>query len=450
MLKAGGSAVDAALATNAALAVLEPMMNGPGGDLMALVWDEVSGELVGYNGAGRAPSGLSFAALKAELASRGEVDIPTIGPLSVTVPGAVRGWCDLHARFGKLPFAAVLAPAIALARGGAPVPPVIAAEWAAPRNDTDATSGGHYPAALAGWHAVFGAPPHSTGEVFANPALGDTLAALAAGGCDVFYAPGGAIAEKIVAMGASTGLRISAGDLAAHRGEWVAPVNTSFRGTTLFQLPPNPQGAAALEAMNVLEAFNFSSGEFNSADYLHAHIEAKKLAFADASAYFADPDFVEVPVEGIVSKAYAASQRARINMSSAARTDAPGLPPGGAPRRALRDMYGGDTTYLTAADSSGMMVSWIQSLYTGFGSGLVDPTLGFALQSRGALFSMVEGHPNVYAPGKRPFHTIMPGMAAQLPSADTPLGGGAQGAAAVGGGAPWVLSYGVMGGFMQP
>lgn len=339
MLKAGGSAVDAALATNAALAVLEPMMNGPGGDLMALVWDEVSGELVGYNGAGRAPAGLSYADLKAELASRGETGIPTLGPLSVTVPGAVRGWCDLHARFGKLPWAAVLAPAIALARGGAPVPPVIAAEWAAPAANGDATSGGKFPHALAGWDAVFGAPPHRTGDVFFNPALGDTLEALAAGGCDAFYAPGGAIAAKLVALAATTGLRLSAADLAAHTGEWVAPINTTFRGTTLFQLPPNPQGAAALETMNILEAFNFSAGAFNSADYLHAHIEAKKLAFADASAYFADPSFVSVPVEGIISKAYAATQRARVNMSSAARSDSPGLPPG-----RLQDMYGGDTT----------------------------------------------------------------------------------------------------------
>ena len=458
MLKAGGSAVDAAIATNAVLAVLEPMMNGPGGDLMAIVWDEAGGKIVGYNGAGRAPQGRSYDDMAAALAALNATTIPTVGPLAVTVPGAVRGWCDLHARFGKLPWASVFAPAIAVALRGAPTPPVIAYEWAPPPAGAAATSGGAFPHALDGWGAVFGSPRPAPRALFRNPALAATLEALAAGGCDAFYAPGGALAAKLVAMAGATGLRLEAADLAAHVGEWVTPINATFGGATVFQLPPNPQGAAALEMLNVLEGLNFSAGDFNSADYLHAHIEAKKLAFADASAFFADPAFAAIPLAGIISKPYAAAQRGRIDMARAARTDAPGQPPWGeagvlpgggasAARGGLEGLeakYGGDTTYLTASDSSGMVVSWIQSLYTGFGSGLVDPGLGFALQSRGALFSMERGHPNVYAPGKRPFHTIMPGVAAKGAS------GGAGGAGEVPPRAPWVLSYGVMGGFMQP
>jgi gamma-glutamyltranspeptidase/glutathione hydrolase len=217
-----------------------------------------------------------------------------------------------------------------------------------------------------------------------------------------------------------------------HAGEWVTPINTTFAGATVFELPPNPQGAAALEMLNILELYNFTLADFNSPAYLHAHVEAKKLAFADASAFFADPAFATVPLEGIISKPYAATQKQRINPSQAAKTDAPGVPPQGttSSAAALEQQYGGDTTYLSVADAEGNMISLIQSLYTGFGSGLVAPELGFALQCRGALFSMEQGHPNVYAPGKRPFHTIMPGLAH------------------TGGGGVW--AFGVMGGFMQP
>lgn len=425
MLRAGGSAVDAALATNVALAVLEPMMCGCGGDLMAIVWDGES--LSGYNGAGRSSHTFTYADMASELARIDSKYIPTVGPLAVTVPGAPRGWCDLSARYGKLPFADLFAPAIDYARNGAPVPQIIASEWEAPANNSAATSGGRYPHALDGWHSTFtieGRVPVE-GDFFRNPALADTLQAIADGGCDAFYK--GAIAEELVRFSAVSGLHITASDLALHTGEWVTPVNTTYRNTTtLCELPPNPQGAAALEMLNILEGFPLAEWGVDSPDFLHASVEAKKLAFADASRYFADPEFSHVPLEGLISKEYAAQRRALIDMAHAAQTDAPGTPPG----QRFEDVYGGDTTYLAAADSTGMMVSLIQSLYTGFGSGLVSPALGFALQSRGALFSMDAASPNVYAPGKRPFHTIAPAFAFRN-------------------GEPW-LAFGVMGGFLQP
>ena len=362
--------------------------------------------------------------------------IPSSGPLAITVPGAPRGWCDLHARFGKLPFPDVFAPAIFYARNGAPTPPIIAHEWASPPlNSAAMTSGGRFPNAGQGWTDVFtvdGAPP-ATGTVFANDALANTLEAIAVSGCDAFYS--GPLAVALVSNARVSGHHITAADLAAHVGEWVTPVNTTYRGrVTVHELPPNPQGAAALEALNILEGFDIAAFGAGSADALHVQVEAKKLAFADASRFFGDPAFVNVPLEGIISKGYAATRRALINMTAAAQTDSPGAPPGsrlgsGTTQR-LEDVYGGDTTYLTAADSSGQMVSLIQSLYTGFGSGVVVPSLGFALQSRGSLFSMDKASPNVYAPGKRPFHTIMPGFAHRD-------------------GEAW-LSFGVMGGFMQP
>ena len=393
MLQRGGSAVDAAIATNLALGVLEPMMNGMGGDLMAQVWDEASQTLYGYNGAGRSALNFSYAAMQSAIAELGAgTTIPGVGPLSVTVAGAPQGWCDLHARFGKLPWADLFAPAIYYATEGAPVPQIIAeAEWGTIDDSPALNSGGKFPHAIDGWAATFGSVPHAQGDVFANPALAQALTLLSADPTCAAYYKAGPIRDAILGLADTAGLRLTAADLAAHRGEWVTPVSSTFRGADVFQLPPNPQGVAALEMLNILDAFNFSTADFNGADYLHAHIEAKKLAFADASAYFADPAFVSVPVDGLISKAYAATQRARINMTRAARTDSPGSPP---PGRRLEDVYGGDTTYLTAADSSGMMISLIQSLYTGFGSGIVAPSLGFALQSRGSLFSMEADSPN--------------------------------------------------------
>ena len=397
ILKAGGSAVDAAIATNAYLSFAEPMMNGLGGDLMAIVWSEKDAALVGYNGAGRSAANLSLAEMKAAVAADGAAYIPTLGPLAVTVPGAPRAWCDLSARFGRLPLAAVLAPAIAAAEEGVPVPQIIAEEWAAVPNSTALTSNGAFPRARDGWASVFwpqGRAPRE-GEIFRNPALASTLRALASGGCDAFYGPG-PVSTAILELQASAGIRLSAADLMAHRGEFVTPVSTTYRtNVTVFELPPNPQGAAALEMLNILEGFDLASMGHNSADYLHVHVEAKKLAFADASFYFADPAFADVPLDGIISKSYAATRRALINMTRAAQTDSPGSPP----RVALEAIYGGDTTYLAAADGDGNMVSLIQSLYTGFGSGIVSADLGFALQSRGALFSLDETQANVYHAG---------------------------------------------------
>jgi gamma-glutamyltranspeptidase / glutathione hydrolase len=437
ILKAGGSAVDAALATNLVLSVLEPMMNGPGGDLMVII-SLPNNTVQGYNGAGRSSKTFSYSQMQAELASLGLSDIAGEGPLSVTVPGAPQGWCDLHARYGKLPFADVFAPAIYYAENGAPVPQIIANEWSRFSNNSQITSGGLYPHALDGWEQVFGGLNGIEGSIFKNTALANTLRLIAADStCASFY-KSGPIPDALIALGETAGLKLTADDLASHHGEWVDPIKTSFQGTSVFELPPNPQGAAALEMLNIIELYNFTSLDFNSPDWLHVHLEAKKLAFADASAFFADPDFATIPLDGIISKEYAITQATRINMSNAAKTDSPGQPqfykPSGAKNSmhpTLESRYGGDTTYLTTSDSDGMQVSWIQSLYEGFGSGIVSPTLGFALQSRGSLFAMVPGHPNVYAPNKRPFHTIAPALASKQDGS-------------------WTLSFGVMGGFMQP
>ena len=437
MLKAGGSAVDAALATNLVLSVLEPMMNGPGGDLMVIL-SLPNNTVLGYNGAGRSSKTFSFTQMQAELTLLGLTDIAGEGPLSVTVPGAVRGWCDVHSKFGKLSWSTVFEPAIYYATYGAPVPQIISNEWSRFSNNSEITTNGLYPNALDGYIQTFGGLNGIEGSIFKNPALANTLTLISNDpSCNSFYTSG-PIPDAIVALGTTAGLKITADDLASHQGEWVTPISTTFKDVTVYELPPNPQGAAALEMLNIIEMYNFTSLDFNSPDWLHVHLDSKKLAFADASAFFADPDFATIPLEGIISKAYAATQRARINMSSAAKTDSPGSPTnyspklnGGSKKPSMESKYGGDTTYLTASDSDGLQVSWIQSLYEGFGSGIVSPTLGFALQSRGSLFAMVPDHPNVYAPNKRPFHTIAPALASKSDGS-------------------WVLSFGVMGGFMQP
>jgi gamma-glutamyltranspeptidase/glutathione hydrolase len=421
ILKAGGSAVDAAIATNLVLAVLEPMMNGPGGDLMAIVYLARNQTLIGYNGAGRSSASFSLSQMRAELNAISATQIPSVGPLTVTVPGAPRGWCDLHSRFGKLPFNELFTSAIYYAQNGAPVPQIIANEWDVIEDSPALTSGGLFPNAREGYISTF-LPKPSEGTHFANPALATTLTLIANGGCDAFYSSG-PIPDAIEKLQDTAGLKLTRDDLLGHVGEWVNPVSTTYRDAIIYELPPNLQGIAALEMLNILENFNFSVTNFNSADYLHAHIEAKKLAFSDASTFVADPAFVNVPIDSLISKSYAATRRALINMSSAARTDSPGKP-------SIEDSPGGDTTYLVAADADGNIVSLIQSIYTGFGSGLVSPTLGFALQSRGSLFSVKDGAANIYAPNKRPYHTIMPGMATR--------------------GSNWTLGFGVMGGFMQP
>jgi gamma-glutamyltranspeptidase/glutathione hydrolase len=407
ILRAGGSAVDAAIAANAALGLMEPTGCGIGGDLFAIVWDADEGRLYGLNASGRSPRSLQLEYFETEGLDR----IPERGPLPVSVPGAVDGWYELHARFGRLPMRALLAPAIAYARDGFPVTEVIAWHWA--RNASILKD---YP----GFADVFmpaGKAPEK-GEIFRNPRLADTYEKIASGGRDEFYQ--GDIARSIDIYMAEHGGFLSAADLAAHRSEWVAPVAVDYRGYTVWELPPNGQGIAALQMLEILEGFDVAAMGFGSADYLHALVETKKLVFADRARYYADPAFSDVPVAWLVSADYAARRRAQIDMARAAQAVAAGDAP----------IEQGDTIYLTVADSDGNMVSLIQSNYSGMGSGMTPTGLGFILQNRGELFSLERDHANVYAPGKRPFHTIIPAFVTRD-------------------GKPW-LSFGVMGGAMQP
>jgi gamma-glutamyltranspeptidase/glutathione hydrolase len=407
VLKRGGSAVDAAVAVNAALALMEPVSCGLGGDLFALVWDPGAGKLLGLNGSGRAPAALT----PDRVPITKDGTIPLHSPYAWTVPGAVDAWFELHSRFGRLPMREVLAPAIGYAREGVPVPEVIAGAWA---------RGGRAFADKPGFAEVFlpGGKAPAPGELFANPALAGTLEQLAERGRGAFYA--GEIAAAIVAYSSQHGGFFSLADFAAHSSEWVEPIRTTYRGHDVWELPPNGQGLAALEMLNILERFDLKAMGRDSADVWHLMVEAKKLAFADRARFFADPAFVSTPVDRLLDRGYAERQAARIDMRRAAREVEPGHP-------GLRD---GDTTFLVAADSRGMMVALIQSNYTGFGSGYVVPSLGFGIQNRGALFALQPGHPNVLAPGKRPFHTIIPAF---LGRNGRPL-----------------MAFGVMGGDMQP
>jgi gamma-glutamyltranspeptidase/glutathione hydrolase len=407
ILKRGGSAVDAAIAVNAALAFMEPVSCGLGGDLFAMVWDPSRGELTGLNGSGRAPQRLTRELVPAEP----DGTIPLYTPYSWTVPGCVDGWFELHARYGRLPMAEVLAPAIAAARDGVPVPQVIAGGWA---------SGARVFREKPGFAEVFlpGGRSPAEGEVFANPALARTLEMIAGGGRDAFYR--GPITERLLEFSSRHGGFFSAEDFSGHRSDWVEPISARYRGVTVYELPPNGQGLAALQILRMLEPHGLAGLGRANPDFWHLLIEAKKLAYADRARFYADPDFTDVPVVGLLSTEYARRRAALIDMKRAARTVDPGDP-------RLAD---GDTTYLATADSSGMMVSLIQSNYTGFGSGYVVPELGFGLQDRGGLFRLEAGHPNALEPGKRPFHTIIPAFLAEH---GTPN-----------------LAFGVMGGDMQP
>jgi len=407
ILKRGGSAVDAAIAVNAALAFMEPVSCGLGGDLFAMVWDPAKRELTGLNGSGRAPRRLTRELVPADA----DGTIPLYTPYSWTVPGCVDGWFELHARYGRLPMAEVLAPAIAAARDGVPVPQVIAGGWA---------SGARVFREKPGFAEVFlpaGRAPVE-GEVFANPALARTLEMIAGGGRDAFYR--GPITERLLEFSSRHGGFFSAEDFSGHRSDWVEPISATYRGVTVYELPPNGQGLAALQMLRMLEPHDLAGLGRANPDFWHLLIEAKKLAYADRARFYADPDFADVPVDGLLSMEYARRRAALIDMRRAARTVDPGDP----------RLAEGDTTYLATADSSGMMVSLIQSNYTGFGSGYVVPELGFGLQDRGGLFSLEAGHPNALEPGKRPFHTIIPAFMAER-------------------GAPNV-AFGVMGGDMQP
>ena len=407
ILKAGGSAADAAIAANAALGLMEPTGSGIGGDLFAIVWDAEKKELTGLNASGRAPAAMTLEYFR----DRGLDKIPPFGPLPVSVPGAVDGWFELHARYGRLPMSDVLAPAIAYARDGFPVSEVIAHYFS--MNEARI---GDYP----GFADTFMLGGHTPGkgEVFKNPRLAATYELLGKGGRDAFYK--GEIARRIDAYMTEQGGLLRYEDLAAHRSEWITPVSTNYRGWDVYELPPNGQGIAALQILNILEGFDIAAMGFGSAEYIHTFVEAKKLAFEDRAKFYADMDFAEVPVDVLISKEYAAERRKLIAPKNAARH----YPAGDA---LLED---GDTIYLTVADSDGNMVSLIQSNYRGMGSGMTPGELGFILQDRAELFSLEAGHANVVEPGKRPFHTIIPAF---VMKDGKPL-----------------MSFGVMGGAMQP
>jgi gamma-glutamyltranspeptidase/glutathione hydrolase len=407
ILKRGGSAVDAAIAANATLGLVEPTGSGVGGDLFAIVWDNQKKELIGLNASGRSPQSLTLAHFR----QLEVVEIPYLGPLAVSVPGAVDGWFELHNRFGKLPMADILAPAIGYAKDGFPVTEVIARGWA-----INAETRSEFP----GFKDIYmpaGQTP-AKGQVFRNPRLAETYEQLASGGRDAFYK--GDIAREIDAYMTEQGGFLRYSDLENHRSEWVTPLSTNYRGYELYELPPNGQGVVALQMLNILENYDVRAMGFGSAEYIHTLIEAKKLAFEDRAKYYADMDFYDAPLAVLISKDYGHKRSKLIAADKAADS----YPAGDAV------LENGDTIYLTVADKDGNMVSLIQSNYGGMGSGMTPAKLGFMLQNRGALFSLQDGHANVFEPGKRPFHTIIPAF---VMKDGKPL-----------------MSFGVMGGAMQP
>lgn len=415
MLKRGGSAIDAAIAINACLGLLEPTASGIGGDVYAMIWDPKLKQVVGLAGSGASPRGLSLETVRGR-AKNGV--LPPLGAVTVSVPGAVDGWWTMHQRYGKLPWATLFEPAIAMAEAGTPVPDIIAyyirrsmVNFARAGNGVEETAN-----ALKTWGMADGKGP-SAGQVFRNPDLARTYRAIAEGGRDAFYA--GDIAQTIDAYFRRIGGWLRKEDLAAHRSEWITPNRTDYRGTTVHALGANTQGIATLQMLNILEHFDLEGAGFQSALSIHLQAEAKRLAYEDRARFYADPKFAKVPVDWLVSKDYAA-ERAKLIRPDRILTP---VHPGQAPSR-------GDTTYFSCADKDGMMVSMIQSNFRGMGSGLVADGLGFMFQDRGQLFSLQDGHPNIYAPGKRPFQTIIPGFATK-------------------GADPW-MSFGVMGGDMQP
>jgi gamma-glutamyltranspeptidase/glutathione hydrolase len=407
ILKQGGSAIDAAIAANATLGLMEPTGSGIGGDLFAIVWDAGTSQLYGLNASGRSPRGLTLSHFESE----GLKKVPPYGPLPITVPGCVDGWFELHAKFGRLPMDKVLAPAIRYAREGFPVSELIAHYWAL---GGEVRKG--YPNFASTYLPNGRAPRH--GEIFKNPDLASTYAALARGGREAFYR--GELAHKMDTFFRKTGCFLRAEDLAMHRSAWVRPLSTSYRGFDVWELPPNGQGIAVLQMLNLLEAHDLKAYGHNSGPTLHLMIEAKKVVFEDRARYYADPFVNELPIDALISKPYADQRRKLIRPDRVILQADPGD----------ARLTSGDTIYLTVADRDRNMVSLIQSNYRGFGSGLVPDGLGFCLQDRGELFTFEAGHPNVYAPGKLPFHTIIPAFVTRE-------------------GKPF-LSFGVMGGDMQP
>jgi gamma-glutamyltranspeptidase/glutathione hydrolase len=416
VLKSGGNAIDAAIAANATLGLMEPTGNGIGGDLFAIVWDAENQKLHGLNASGRSPKSLKLEYFK----EHGYESIPALGPLPVSVPGTVDGWFELHKKFGSMDMEKILQPAIDYARDGFPVSEVIAYYW-----ERNARYLQKYP----GFEEIFmpGGSAPEKGEIFKNPYLANTLEKIAKGGRDVFYE--GEIAKKIdtymeehahkyMKGEKGEGGYLSYEDLASHESEWVEPVSADYRGYKVWELPPNGQGIAALQILNILEGYDISSMGYGSKEHIHYFTEAKKLAFEDRAKFYADMDFADVPVEKLISKEYAKKRREKIDDNLAARNYPAGK------------LEAGETIYLTVADDEGNMVSLIQSNYRGMGSGMTPGKLGFVLQDRGELFTLEEGHNNVYEPGKRPFHTIIPSFVTKD-------------------GKPF-MSFGVMGGSMQP
>ena len=406
ILKKGGTAIDAAIAANATLGLMEPVSNGVGGDLFAIVWDAKTKKLYGYNGSGRSPKSLTMQ----YFVDNKIKELPPLGPLPVNVPGCVDAWFALHDRFGKLSMKDDLAPAIGYAREGFPVTELIAHYWklSVPRLSK-------YPG-FAEQMTIGGRAPEK-GEIWKNTNLANTLETIAKGGRDAFYK--GKIAHVIGDYFKANGGFLSYDDMASHKGEWVEPISTTYRGVQVWELPPNGQGLAALEILNILEGYDLKSYGFGSPEHVHLFTEAKKLAWDDRAHLYADPDFFKAPIDKLLSKDYAAEQRKKISMDHAMRS----VPSSAA-------LEHGDTIYMTTADQWGNMVSLIQSNYRGMGSGMTPPGLGFILQDRGQLFVLKEGQANSYAPGKRPFHTIIPAFITKD-------------------GKPWI-SFGVMGGGMQP
>ena len=425
ILKKGGSAVDAAIAANAALGLMEPVLNGIGGDCFVIVWDPKTGKLYGYNGSGPSAKSRDLARMREEVkaayAKAGmpyKDHIPPLGSLAVTVPGTVDTWFALHDRFGKLSMSDDLAPVIAYAKNGFPVTQLVSTYWKGNFGAFEKRE--KLVGDLANVRATYLIDGHTPaeGEVFRNPDLAHTLTLIAEGGRDAFYK--GSIAKTMDAYFKRIGGDLRYSDFADYHGEWVTPQSVNYRGYDVYELPPNGQGFAVLEMLQMLKHFDLKKTGQGSADTLTAMLEAKRLAYEDLAKYYADPRFSNAPMKALISDAYADKRAESIHLGQASQDIGPGDP----------KLFDGDTTYFTTADKDGMMVSIIQSNYRGMGSGLVADGLGFMFQDRGELYSLRAGDANVYAPGKRPFHTIIPGFVMKD-------------------GQPF-MSFGLMGGDMQP
>lgn len=411
VLKAGGNAVDAAIAANAMLGVVEPMSCGIGGDLFAIVWDAKSQAMYGLNASGRSPLGLPIETVRAKVATSENIEIPLFDPIAWSVPGCVSGWQALHDRFGKADWGELLTPAAETAERGFPVAPIVSGHWQAA---LERMSGQSDPGEI---FRLNGTPP-AAGTIYRNPVLAKTYRRLIEHGPEDFYT--GQIADRILHFSDQVGGHLSKEDLASHSHDWVQPVSVNYRGYDLWELPPNGQGIAALQILSILKNFDVASLGWGSPEYAHVWTEAKKLAFADRAKFYADPAMTELPTDELISDAYGKARSNRIDMAVAATQVAAGDP----------RLRSGDTIYLSVVDKDRNCCSLIQSNYYGFGSGYVSPELGFAMQNRGALFTLESGHANVYAPGKRPFHTIIPAMVTKQGKPE--------------------LVFGVMGGDMQP